>query len=395
MGSQDEFHITSVIALHGIAADGDALLIGVQIDQHTGWGMCTGLFAQHSDGYNMAAVTRMMHTVVAPALKERPFTTIRDLFQRIDALTETITEPAPDRSPSVSRRQILAGQFHPQSQTPPVPRKRPLPPALRFGIGQAALQAAADARQMSPVRLITANYELKQRKTAVGIHLAVTDENMHIARPILRHHVKSVGYQISRKNPQTQLGTQAEHLQKLVSELAQWLQNNYANYRPFIHINLQGAFTNLFGSDTAAALTSLQALQKAAAPLRLRIENIYDAVNAAPTELFNLLTPLVERDEAAVQIVASCPHYPVSTVAALVQWGKIDGVHLDVTQVGSLDKTIKLIGTCQEKGIAVMLSGGGTVRGVETAVHLAAATGAEMVAGPPDLVHNELQRLKF
>ncbi len=405
MSEEPGHMITKVTAMHGISAKGDTLLIGVQVNhQPFGWGECEGLFRDPSIVYNMGTAAGTIHKVVAPALQERPFTNIRDLFQRLESLTEPITRlelvETPKVSSGISRRSVLSGTFTEEativSEMHEVTAKRPLSPSMLFGICQAILNGTAHARQQSPTQLLAADYELSPPPKNIGLHVEVTDENMVTVNSILKEHVKSLGYTIKSSKPKAALGEKGERLEKLVAELSTWISTKKTNPHVAIHLDVNGTMTELFGSHVGRILYLLNALEQAGAPYQVRLENLgAERGQKSPTKVYRQLKSFLVHQEKPVQLVAGFPHHSLATLQEFIDRGKIHGVHLNIAHIGNIDRAIALIAACREKEMQVMVSGGSTVSGVETAVYVAAATGADLVAGPPDVVYNTLQRSQF
>lgn len=406
MSDEPEFKMTKITAMHGISATGDTLLIGVQVNnQPFGWGECMGLFNDPSIVYNMGTATSTIHKVVAPVLQERPFTNIRDLCQRLEGLTEPITKLEPEvvqpKPAGTSRRDMLTGFFKGEAadNAPKVNRfegKRPLPPPLQFGICQAILNGFAIARKQSPAQLLAADYELTATPKSARLHVEVTDENMAAVNSILKEHVKSLGYTIKTNNPEKTLGTKGEKLESLIQQLTDWIVTKPTNRELTIHLNVSGALADMFGTNVNQMKRLLNALELAGAPYPISLENLgIEMERVKPTLLYHKLQSLVRYKEIPIKLWVGHPHYSLNAIEQFIKWGKIGGVHLAISQTGNLEQTMKLIAACQAKGIQVMVSGGQTALGVKTAVSIATATNANLIAGPPEMIYNTLQQSKF
>ncbi len=405
MSEEPAYKITKITAMHGISAQGDTLLIGIRVNnQPFGWGECDGLFRDPSVVYNMGTAAGTIHKVVAPALRERPFTNIRDLFRRLEGLTEPITRlelvETPKVSSGVSRRSVLSGIFAEEaaaaSEMHEVTAERPLPPAMLFGICQAILNGTAHARQQSPTHLLAADYNLSPSPQNIGLHVEVTDENMVTVNSILKDHVKSLGYTIKSSKPKAALGEKGERLEKLVAELSAWISAKKISPHVAIHLDVNGAMTELFGSHVGRILFLLNALEQAGAPYQVRLENPgAERDQKSPTNVYRQLKSFLVHQEKPVQLVAGFPHHSLATLQEFIDRGKIHGVHLNISQIGNIDHVMALIAACREKDMQVMVSGGSTLSGAKTAVSVAIATGADQIAGPPDIIYNALQQSKF
>ena len=391
--------------MHGISSNGDVLLVGVQVNGFpTGWGECVGLLDDPSISYNLGAATSTIHKIVKPALQERPFTNIRDLYQRLETLLEPVTYldtiEAPPQQTGVSRRSIITGIFQ---ESDPETRKiqerlgeRPLPPNLQFGICQAILNAFAYARNQTPAKLLKANYELSPAKKSLGLHVEVTDDNMAKVDSVLKLQVKSLGYTIRTNKPQKTLGDKGDKLENLVKQLTAWIATKSVDLNLAIHLNVNGAMTGIFGTNIGHILRLFNALEEGGAPYQVRVENLSkETEQEKPTMIYRQLQSFLSYKEKPVQLWVGYPYYSLNAIELFIDSGKIDGLHLDVTQMGNLNGVMTIIANCQEKDIPVMVSGGNDARGVETAVSVAIATGADLITGPPDLVYNALQQSKF
>ncbi len=391
------YTISSIHCKKGITEKGECLLIGVVLnDQFIGWSKCVGLFDNAAIIYTVEAAMKTVQEIVMPALHKRPFSTLQSLSAQLDTLTETITvvESLPVEQPSatVSRRNILAGNF--KTNVKPVEpnikkteAKRPLPAPLRFGISHAYLTAVSNLHNQSIAQTVAEMYGLSIEKTSIPIHILVNDGNMTAAQPILAKHVTSLGYETG--NDIEVLGSNGRHLQRLVRQVSAWISTLAPEYQATIHLNLEGALSKMFENDAGKMLGSLYGLERAAKPYDVCIENPLTLSDETIPNLQKLKSFLPVRKMTLTLMTGLSS---LLDMQKIVEADAVHGVHLRLSQLGDLHQTIAFILDCKERDLSVMISGG---EGgfAETAVQIAIATGADLVAGSPTQLFNKMQQI--
>ncbi len=404
--------ISSIYCKQGIAQKGECLLIGIELnEQFIGWSECVGLSDLSVDDpaivYDVAAAMKTVQEIVLPALHKRPFPTLQSLSAQLETLTETVTVveslPIEIEAPSatVSRRNILTGNFETnvKSVEPQINQtkvKRPLPAPLQFGISHAYLTAVCKRRNQPMAQVVADMYELDMdlEQTAVSIHITVNDDTINATQPILTEHVTSLGYEIGSNNvrlatnAEAILGSDGQQLHQLVRQVSGWIPTLAPEYHPRIHLNLQGIFGDLFDQNVGKILGALYGLDYVAKPYHVRIENLLHLNDDTISNLQRLKSSFPVRK---MNLTLMTSLSSLSAMQAFVDADAVDGVHLRLSQLGDLHKTILFLLDCKKRDLTVMVSGGSDGL-AETAVHIAIATGADLVTGPPTQLFNEMQQ---
>ncbi|MCP4424702.1 MAG: hypothetical protein GY803_09435, partial [Chloroflexi bacterium] len=160
---------------------------------------------------------------VVPALQGQSLSSFRELAAIVESLTEqvTITQSLPQPEPGasvkkISRRDLFTGRLwspEPKPRTKQVIIERPLHPAIRFGVSQALLKAAAMTRNLTIAELIADEYGLSLPPSPVPIHLETSGDKDAINQA-LHLQVASVGYRLPGKEPIEELGNNGVILQQ-------------------------------------------------------------------------------------------------------------------------------------------------------------------------------------
>ncbi len=304
----------------------------------------------------------LLQEKVIPVLEGRPLTAFREMLAELDALTETavLKRPRPQTpSGSISRRGFLTGKVETAVKTEQVVLERPLPPPLLACLSQLLLTALAETRHATITELIAAEYHFPLQSTLVPIHLDITDQELPPAA-ILTEHVQALGYRITSHNPQAQLGPNGENLQRFIRQLTGLLgQVTQADYRPAIHLDVNGGLGALFENNIGRILGTIYGLEQAAQPYPLRITDplLTDDAN----QQIKLMGQLMDYLRLRGMKTELATNSPIQTLADVTRFAESRAAHmleLSLTHLGSVQHSIEAVRICQQSKLACLLRDG-------------------------------------
>lgn len=420
--------ITNILAVPGPGTAGgqnsppahswETISIGVVLDgKHVAWGECvaapTLTGAEEETPFRIMEGTAVIQNQILPLLKGQPLNRFRPLAAQVDSLTEivTITRPLPPAQPagptkSFSRRDLFTERVWDPEWSKEIPTeqmtvKRPIHHALRYGVSQALLAAVATSRRQSIAEVVAAEYGLPLPETAVAIHLEIAEAHTITVDPMLIH---SWGYTTASQDFKSELGKNAQRLQRYVRELKTYFATTTGeSYRPTIHLDVRGGLGQLYDNDTGKILGALFGLEKAAAPYPLRVANpIIAADRETQAQKLRQLKEYLRLRRMKLQLVGGADIHTVDDAITLARSQVVDLIHLPVPQLGSLHQAIAAVQACQDQGMGVLLDGSTAATGVAMRIlcHVALAVQPDFImvkSGRREdkdlaLVHNEMAR---
>lgn len=359
--------ISRVLIVPGLPAPADKSLqnvnfqsisIGLAVDDaYVVWG------EYHPDSGSADPLAALQEKIV-PVLEGRPLAAFREIMDVLDGLTETAVLTHPVRSSpsgSVSRRGFLTGNLtaEPAVEYEEVVVERPLSPALRYCVSQILLTAQAQAQQKSAAECIAAAYnpDHSWQPAFIPLHLEIDAAAATPDAAILSSHIASLGYKISAHNPQSQLGTNGERLQRFIRQLTTLIERVTApDYRPTIHLNVTGGLGQLFDQNIGRILGAVYGLEQAAKPYPLRITDPALLENSAQQIKFNRqLIDYIRMRGMKTEIAVSDPIQSLADVAQFIEVGAAHLIELVPSRLGTVQQSIQAIQICRQAQIGVLL----------------------------------------
>lgn len=384
------------------------------------WGDCVGVAYAGQSGrdpvFRTADGLSTIRRQVAAALTGREVTDFREMAAEIDALTETARvpasgreEPPAPRDPSdsapqgLSRRDLLTAPLRvlrpePSSDRPAAPpgrtRKstvtveRPVHTAVRYGVSQALLKAAAAARNLTMAEVIADEWGLSEPGRSVPIHAQSGAERRRNADKMIVHRVASLPHALVEDIP-GQLGEDGEVLMRYV----RWLKERIdelggPNYRPTIHLDMHGALGRIYDYDLGRILTYLYRLESSVQPHTLRVESpVVMQSRAAQIETMQSLREQLRFRKMAVQVVADEWANTLEDIRAFIDAAAADMIHIKMPDLGSLSNAVDAVLACKEVEIGAFLGGScaETDLTARVAAHVALATQPDIVMARPGM----------
>ncbi|WP_088188316.1 methylaspartate ammonia-lyase [Desulfosporosinus sp. FKA] len=275
--------------------------------------------------------------------------------------------------------------------------------AIRYGVSQAILDAVAKAKKKTMTEVILEEYDLPMILEPVPIFAQTGDDRYDNADKAIIKRAGVLPHALIN-NVETKLGVNGE----LLLDYVTWLRNRILaiggdDYRPVLHIDVYGTIGIAFKDDTQKMAEYFAKLEKAAAPLHLRIEGPMDAGSTGGqiAQLKALRVALKERG-VKVEIVADewCNTY--EDIVEFVDAQAADMVQIKTPDLGGIQNTIEAVIYAKKYGVGAYVGGScnETDAGGRTAVHVALASRPDQMLAKPGMgvdegymiVHNEMNR---
>jgi len=165
-------------------------------------------------------------------------------------------------------------------------------------------------------------------------------------------------------------------------EYIEWIRGRLVpGYAPVLHFDVYGQIGAVAGGNVEAAVEILASLERAAGPLRLRIEQPING--RTREEQIELLAAL--RGRTGVQIVADEWANTLDDIRAFVEAGAADLIQIKTPDLGSIHNTVDAVLLCQRLGVGTVLGGSCAETDISARVtaHVGVATGpTQMLAKP-------------
>jgi methylaspartate ammonia-lyase len=274
---------------------------------------------------------------------------------------------------------------------------------VRYGLSQAILSAVAAARGLTMAEVIAEEWGLPLPAGSIPIHIETGHAGDHDLDQMIAHRVASLPHRLL-DNASDRPGADAVFLTRRVRALAERIQSlGGPDYHPIIHIDAHGALGRISDENTGRILGHLYALENAARPYLLRVEDpaVMDS-HTAQVDLMKRLMDYVQVRRMGVQIVAGAWACTVEDIRAFVEARAAHMIAISMPGMGSVHNSVDAVLACRAGGVGTLLGGNGVETGLaaRVAVHVALATRPDLLAARPGvgvdeaiaLVHNETAR---
>jgi len=410
----------------------EALSVGLVLEDSTdpgappqvAWGDCLtvayGGKAGRDPVFRAAPHVAIVEQEIAPLLIGQPVEAFRPLAAQVDSQIAALDLPAAPNgagAPPLSRREALSPtrllrafrEELDKSLTPQPPAaERPAPPpskhtALRYGVSQTLLRAAALARGVTMAEVVAEEWGLPLPSQPVPIHAQSGGERIHNADKMIARRVESLPHGLVDDIP-AQVGESGDRLAQYVRYLKDRITTLApSGYHPTIHLDVHGALGILAEGQPGRLLGMLYQLESAASPYPLRVEcPVMMESRAAQIELMALLREYLRIRGMGVKLVADEWANTLEDVRAFVEAGAADMIQIKTPDLGGVHNAVEAVLACQAGGVSAFLGGScaETDLSTQVSVHLALATHPDLILAKPGmgvdegfmLVHNEMMR---
>jgi len=277
--------------------------------------------------------------------------------------------------------------------------------ALRYGVTQAILDAVSKAKHKLMCEVVAEEYNTTVSETAIDIFTQSGDNRYDNADKMIIKGAQVLPHALIN-NVEEKLGKNGE----LLLEYVTWLKNRILSlrtsdsYNPVLHIDVYGTIGAAFDLDTERMVSYFRELEKAAAPLKLRIEGPMD-VEDREKQMVALkeITARLHEEKINVEVVADEWCNTLEDIKYFADNNAGDMLQIKTPDLGGINNTIEAVLYCKEKGVGAYQGGtcNETDRSAQVCVHLAMATKPVQMLAKPGMgvdegimiVYNEMQRI--
>jgi len=277
--------------------------------------------------------------------------------------------------------------------------------AIRYGVTQALLDAAAKSNRLTMAEVVKNEYGTGVELARVPIFAQSGDDRYtNVDKMIIKG--TDVMPHALINNVKEKLGENGEILKKYIT----WMRDRVIEYRseedyaPIFHIDVYGTIGRIFNQDLEKMAEYLKTLEEAAKPFLLRIEGPMDVGDRTrQMEALRDLTKILDDRDIKVELVADewCNTFDDVVYFADNKAGHM--IQVKTPDLGGVNNSIKAILYCKERGIGAYLGGtcNETNRSAEVCTNIGIACGAKQVLAKPGMgfdegfmiVNNEMNRV--
>ncbi|HEY6468913.1 MAG TPA: methylaspartate ammonia-lyase [Candidatus Dormibacteraeota bacterium] len=282
---------------------------------------------------------------------------------------------------------------------------RPLHTAIRYGVTQALLDAAARARSVTMAEVVRDEYRTGIAIQPVPMFVQSGDErHTNVDKMVLKEAdvlphglINEVG---------TKLGKGGELLLTYVA----WVRERILalrtrpDYEPRLHFDVYGTLGKAFDGDVSRVAAYLARVGDAARPFSVCIEHPIDAGSrSAQIEVSAALRRVLAALESNVRIAVDEWCNTLEDIELFVDAGAADVIHVKTPDLGGINNTIEALLLVRSAGLEAYCGGScnETDRSAQVSAHIAMACGAAQVLAKPGMgvdegmmiVGNEMARV--
>lgn len=277
--------------------------------------------------------------------------------------------------------------------------------ALRYGVTQALLDAVAKAKHKLMCEVVAEEYGTTVSEVAIPIFTQSGDDRYDNADKMIIKGAEVLPHALINNVPE-KLGLNGEKLLEYVA----WLRNRILtmrtcdSYNPVLHIDVYGTIGAAFQMDMDRMVAYFRELEKAAAPLKLRIEGPMDVEDREKQMLaLKELTARLHAEGINVEVVADEWCNTLEDIKYFADNKAGDMLQIKTPDLGGINNTIEAVIYCKEKGVGAYQGGtcNETDRSAQVCVHAAMGTQPVQMLAKPGMgvdegymiVYNEMQRI--
>ncbi|MDR1782516.1 MAG: methylaspartate ammonia-lyase [Bacilli bacterium] len=275
--------------------------------------------------------------------------------------------------------------------------------AIRYGVSQALLDAAAKAKKVTMAEVIKDEFNTAGISRRPIFTQSGDDRYLNADKMIIKH--ADVLPHALINNVETKLGKDGS----ILADYVKWLANRIKTlgeegYNPRIHIDVYGTIGDAFNLDAEAQADYIISLEKIAAPYQLVIEGPMDAGNKdKQIECLAALTAALKAKNSTALLVADEWCNTFDDVVDFVNANAGHIMQIKTPDLGSVHNVAKAVLYCNERGFGSYV--GGTCNETDISArcttNVAMATEAFQVLAKPGMgvdegymiVNNEMNRV--
>jgi methylaspartate ammonia-lyase len=230
--------------------------------------------------------------------------------------------------------------------------------AIRYGVSQALLHAAALARKITMAEVIASEYGSTISKERIPILASChKDDHGQLDRVILKRVelLPHASFQIVSEH----VGLQGEKLAAFVKRVASRCKEiGDPDYNPRIHVDLYGTLGELFDMNVERIAEYIGRLRKESGSYKLLVESPMIAkTQEEQIEKFAALRRLLAQQGTEVGIIADEWCNTLPDIRLFAKAAASDFVQIKTPDLGSIHNTIEAVLYCKENGMGACLGG--------------------------------------
>ena len=237
---------------------------------------------------------------------------------------------------------------------------KPLHTALRYGITQALLHAAALASHCTISEIVAREYRCDIATAPLPILASCHKEDVQMIDRMILKRVELLPH-ASFQQVERDIGLEGEKLIAYAKGIVRRIREiGDPDYRPVIHLDVYGTIGELFGTDTAAIASYLGELKAAVEPHELLVESFVIAPSRAEQiERFRTLRAALREGGHRVGIIVDEWCNTRDDIKAFADAGAADYAQIKTPDLGGINNTIEAVLYARDKGMGCCLGGSG------------------------------------
>lgn len=265
---------------------------------------------------------------------------------------------------------------------------KPLHTAIRYGVTQAILDAAARAQHLTMTEIIVKEYDLELIPEPVKVFTQTGDDRKLNADRMIIKHVDVLPHGLF--NNVNKLGKNGEHLKDYLL----WLKNRVAelkvdpNYLPDFHVDVYGTIGEAFNNDVEKMGEYVRELTELVAPHTLAIEGPVDCDSKEEQiKLMAALTAYVDKHNIPCKFVADEWCNTLSDIKEFTDAKAGHMIQIKAPDLGGINNSVEAVLYCQQNGTIPYLGGtcNETERSAQITVQVALATRPRQILSKPGM----------
>lgn len=277
--------------------------------------------------------------------------------------------------------------------------------AIRYGVTQGILDAAAKVKKVTMAEVIKEEYNTKVEFKRIPIFTQSGDDRYNNVDKMIIKGADVIPHGLIN-HVDTKLGKDGGKLKEYVI----WLKNRIEALRAreedtfILHIDVYGTIGIAFNNDVEKMANYLGELEKAAAPFKLRIEGPMDVEDREKqVKALKELRIALKEKGIGVELVADEWCNTWEDIKLFVDEGAADMIQIKTPDLGGINNIVESILYCKENGVGAYSGGtcNETDRSAQVCTNIAIACGADQCLAKPGMgvdegfmiVHNEMNRV--
>ncbi|MCL2832417.1 MAG: methylaspartate ammonia-lyase [Treponema sp.] len=277
--------------------------------------------------------------------------------------------------------------------------------AIRYGVTQACLDAAAKNKKTLMAKIIAQEYGLEVSDKLIPIFSQSGDDRYTNTDKMILKGADALPHGLFNNVP-AKVGNNGEKLAEYVT----WLRDRIIKlrpsqtYSPVIHIDVYGTLGIVFNNNPEKIAGYLKTLEENAGPFLIRIEGPVDMGDREKQiQALAQLRQILDEKKINVQIVADewCNTYEDIVLFTDRKAGHM--IQIKTPDLGGINNTIEAVLYCKNKNMGSYLGGtcNETNRSAEICAHIGMAAHPDQILAKPGMgvdegymiIYNEMSRI--